>query len=76
MKADATAVMNAIGAALPGARVVVLIFDDENPTVDVAFNVNPAHAAAAMRDVGTNMCDAMQIPSPKSKPSTGSGRKR
>lgn len=55
-------VMKAIMERCPGALVVVLNFDEEANTVDVAMSVTPRTAAAAMRHIGDGMCRALEIP--------------
>jgi hypothetical protein len=61
VKQPTNAIMKAIVESCPGALVLVLNFDEENGTADVAMTVAPRTAAVAMRAIGTDLCRSLEI---------------
>lgn len=61
MKHDTHEIMKSLSEKFPGLLVLILNFDEEANTADIAMTVSPKTAAIAMRSLGGDMCEKLGI---------------
>jgi hypothetical protein len=64
MKQNTSSMLELIGQRFPKAKIVLININEKTGTADVAFALDllPSTVARTMREIGSDLCAALQIP--------------